>query len=278
MKEKILILVKTYPTFSQKYFELVCTAGINEKGEWRRIYPIPFRDLPELEKYKKYQWVEVNIERDSFDSRPESFKLKLQFDIQDQAAIRLLEKVDTKNSWQKRRDVLFKKTKVYDDLEEIIEEAHKNEISLCTFKPAKVIDFKVKEVEREWNTKILNQIEQENRQGALLPDLKREVKLVKKLPYKFSYQFKDIRGKTSTLMIEDWEIGQLYWNCLKRKNNNEKQAIKDVIEKYKDSFLSKKDIHLFLGTTRQFHIRKAKNPYIIIGVFYPPKAEQETLF
>ena len=32
MTEKILILVKTYPTFSQTYFELVCTAGINEKG------------------------------------------------------------------------------------------------------------------------------------------------------------------------------------------------------------------------------------------------------
>ncbi len=31
MKEQILILVKTYPTYSKKYFELVCTAGINER-------------------------------------------------------------------------------------------------------------------------------------------------------------------------------------------------------------------------------------------------------
>ncbi len=49
MKQEILILAKTYPTFSQKYFELVCTAGINTQGEWRRIYPIPFRELPELQ-------------------------------------------------------------------------------------------------------------------------------------------------------------------------------------------------------------------------------------
>lgn len=183
MKEKILILVKTYPTFSQKYFELVCTAGINERGEWRRIYPIPFRDLPELEKYKKYQWVEVNIERNSPDPRPESFRLKPQFVIQDQAAIKLLEKVDTKNSWQKRRDILFHnkntRIRVFDCLEEIIEKARHYKISLCVFKPKKFMDFKVKEVEREWNTKTLNQIEQENRQGALFPDLKREVKLVK---------------------------------------------------------------------------------------------------
>lgn len=51
MKEELLILVKTYPTLSKKYFELVCTAGINKNGEWRRIYPIPFRQLSDLEKY-----------------------------------------------------------------------------------------------------------------------------------------------------------------------------------------------------------------------------------
>ena len=43
--ERILITVKTYPTLSKKYAELVCTAGVNETGEWRRIYPVPFRQL-----------------------------------------------------------------------------------------------------------------------------------------------------------------------------------------------------------------------------------------
>ena len=49
MKEKILILVKTYPTFSQTYFELVCTAGIKKqnfiqatKKRWNSIFkPLP---------------------------------------------------------------------------------------------------------------------------------------------------------------------------------------------------------------------------------------------
>ena len=40
MKEKILILVKTYPSLSKKYQEIVCTAGINKRGEWRRVYPM----------------------------------------------------------------------------------------------------------------------------------------------------------------------------------------------------------------------------------------------
>ena len=43
--KKILILVKTYPSLSKKYEELVCTAGMDENGDWFRLYPIPFRKL-----------------------------------------------------------------------------------------------------------------------------------------------------------------------------------------------------------------------------------------
>ena len=68
MKERILILAKTYPTYSKKYFELVCTAGINERGEWRRIYPVPFRSLKEIEQYKKYQWVTGAVSYPRFDN------------------------------------------------------------------------------------------------------------------------------------------------------------------------------------------------------------------
>ncbi len=36
---------KTYPNLSSKYKETVCTAGINEYGEWVRIYLIPYISL-----------------------------------------------------------------------------------------------------------------------------------------------------------------------------------------------------------------------------------------
>lgn len=44
-KTKVLVTVKTYPTLSQKYDELVCTAGFLEDGSWIRVYPVPFRKL-----------------------------------------------------------------------------------------------------------------------------------------------------------------------------------------------------------------------------------------
>jgi hypothetical protein len=69
-------------------------------------------------------------------------------------------------------------------------------------------------------------------------------------------------------MIEDWEIGMLYFNCLNRENGDEKRAIHKVKEKYFDYFI-KRDLHFFLGTTKRFH-NVSPNPFIIIGTFYPP--------
>jgi len=71
---KVLITVKAYPTLSSKYDELVCTAGFDEDGNWIRIYPIPFRKLDDYSKFKKYQWIELDLIKNSSDFRPESYK------------------------------------------------------------------------------------------------------------------------------------------------------------------------------------------------------------
>ena len=51
-----------------------------------------------------------------------------------------------------------------------------------------------------------------------------------------------------------------------------------VRKKYFDEFVEKKDLYLFVGTTLQHHRGKSRNPFIIIGVFYPPKNFQTFLF
>ena len=79
-------------------------------------------------------------------------------------------------------------------------------------------------------------------------------------------------------MIEDWEIGALFWNCLKSAEGNEATALEMVRAKYESEFLLEKDIHLFLGTTKEWHTRRSKNPFVIIGVFYPKIETQMKLF
>ena len=60
------------------------------------------------------------------------------------------------------------------------------------------MELKIEETEREWDKKILNTIKVEKAQMALSEDMKREIKLVKKLPYKFSYVFEDDEGRNQS--------------------------------------------------------------------------------
>ena len=69
------MIVKTYPTPSEKYQETVCTAGITESGEWVRLYPIQFRHLKAEQKFKKYTWIEIETKKNPQDLRPESYKV-----------------------------------------------------------------------------------------------------------------------------------------------------------------------------------------------------------
>ena len=77
-------------------------------------------------------------------------------------------------------------------------------------------------------------------------------------------------------MIEDWELGALFWKCLERAKGDEQVACQKVKEKYFDHMWNQCDLHFFMGTTRQFH-KVASNPFIIIGTFYPPKIDTQQL-
>jgi hypothetical protein len=70
-------------------------------------------------------------------------------------------------------------------------------------------------------------------------------------------------------LIIDWKIGALYWNGLKRNNNDEAKACADVKKKYWDDFVKTKEVYLILGTTLEHHNMNAPNPFLIIGVFAP---------
>jgi hypothetical protein len=265
---KVLITVKTYPTLSSKYDELVCTAGFREDGSWIRIYPIPFRKLEYEKQYKKYQWIEIDLEKNTSDFRPESYKPSLEGGLN----FKTLEEIKTDNNWQERKNIVLKK--IYTNLSVLIEEAKDKNIctSLAVFKPKEILDFTIKSVERNWDKGKLENLKARAKQLNLFENSENPFEVVNKLPYKFSYKFLDENDKESTMMIEDWEIGALYWNCLRRHEGNEGKACEDVKKMYFDNFAKTKDLFLYLGTTREYH-NIAPNPFVIIGTFHPKKEE-----
>lgn len=274
-KTKVLICVKTYPTLSEKYDELVCTAGVKEDGSWIRIYPVPFRKLNYDKQYSKWQWIELDLIRNSKDLRPESYRPNLE------SPISLLDKVGTEHSWAERKRLVLQDVKT--NMSELIAEAKdpSKRTSLAILKPSKVIDFIFSPCESEWDKSKLDAIKAHREQLDLFEqeDVATIFKVVQKIPYKFSYVFETEDGIRRTLMIEDWEIGMLYLNSLKAAKGDEAVACQKVREKYFNEFTNDKDLYFFLGTTLKFH-NIAPNPFIIIGTFYPPKPKDEepTLF
>ena len=262
---KVLIAVKTYPTLSKKYDELVCTAGFREDGSWIRIYPVPFRKLGSDEQYSKWQWVELDLVKNAHDYRKESYRPA---DID--KPINTLAKIGTEHGWAERKEWVLRK--VYTNMEELIKEAKDVNIgtSLAVFKPKKVIDFVWEACEREWDKATMRQISDHRRQYRLFDaDEPKQFRPVRKLPYEFSYKFISDDGKERKLMIEDWELGKLFWNCLATADGDEQVACRKVKEKYFNYMCHRKDFYFFLGTTLRFH-QVGLNPFIIIGTFYPP--------
>lgn len=268
MKMKILVSVMTYPTLSEKHFETVCTAGFKENGEWVRIYPVPHRLLYRYDKntYKKWQWIEVDLEKNPKDNRPESFHIK---------NIDSLVTGDIIEGWDLRKKWSLKNKDIYRNMDELIEKTKRNEISLAVVKPTKIIDVIIEKVDREKYLekyiKIKNSFEAHRRQLNLFEERQTFdywFRFADQIPYKFKYVFLTEDGIERRLMIEDWEIGMLYRNC--RKDYPPEIACQKVRDKYM-KIARDRDVYLFLGTTYQWHVRKSLDPYIIVGVFWPPK-------
>lgn len=274
-RKKVLLTVTTYPLPSRSYDELVCTAGVLEDGTWIRIYPVPLSFLMSLSRSgsmtdRKYAWIEAELERRADDFRPESHSPK----NHDLTAFVVGDHLGTERCWAARKQFCLQN--VYTSMSALIadSQAPKN-TSLATFKPARIHGLVIEEDKRDWKP-VWQQIRQQL--DLFAEGAQTEAKaMIPKLPYKFSYRFEDEHGRESTLMIEDWEIGQLFWNCLRRADGDEKVALEKVREKYERTFLAKHDIHLFLGTTQKFHAMRAPNPFVIIGVFYPLREDQLAL-
>lgn len=263
-KLKILITIKTYPIPSAKYDELVCTAGVTESGDFIRLYPVNFRELEYGKKYLKYQWMEVLAEKHvGRDVRKESYR-------PDTKSIRMLgEPIPTKSgSWDDRaRFVLAKKSQ---SMEHLQEQQKQDRTSLGIFKPSKINDFLIRPDSPVWKPSFLAQLNQQR----LWDDRKATKEPPRKIPWKFQYQFEcsDARCKRNhCMMIEDWEVGALYWRVVD-EGATPQEAAEAVREKFFEEICApNKDTHFFVGTVL------AHGTWVIIGTFWPKLKAQLSL-
>lgn len=243
--QKILVVVKTYPHPSDKYREIVCTAGFTEQGEFLRLYPFAFRTFGD-EKFSKYQWISVDIEKSIKDPRPESYK----------AFPDTLKLHETLPPWKCRVPiVLNRELPTMCDLKN----NKRDETSLAVIKPRVITDFKMIRCGGEWKAK-----EKSALMNGWLFDADRRP--LKKLPYRFVFHYKcmhkNCQGHKQSIF--DWEVGTLFLNMCKKYD--EKIALEKVKNKFFNEICSEKnDVHFFVGTHSKYLV------WLILGLFYPPK-------
>ena len=258
---RVLITVMTYPHPSRGYQELVCTAGITESGEWVRLYPIDYRYQERGQQFRKYQWIEVVLGPSGVgnDNRKESRRPELE-------TIRIVgERLGTKNNWRDRRAIID--ALPHFTRNELIALHDKDKTSLGIVRPSRVLDLEIRPTSGEWKPEWQNLFSQRLLFGP-------PQKPLRKIPFSFHYVFEceDSGGKAHTAMCEDWELGVLFL-----KQAAELGSDRAAADSVRNKFLSEmcredKDTRFFMGTHFPY------NTWLVLGVFWPPKTQQPTLF
>jgi len=252
-QKRILITVKAYPNPSRTYGETVCCAGVElSSGKWIRLYPIPYRDLDDEQKFKKYSVVDLRCGKAPDDNRPESHKV-------DAGSIRIVESWDTKDRWGRRKEVVLPTLSA--SMCQVYRDSEGEGKSLALVKPDS-ISF-------SWEKAPAKDHAAREACYAQLSFFDKRKRAIEAIPYTFHYSFKCPRVEGCpghTMPIIDWELGQSYRNWRWRYRNT-KVLLEKIRECWLDKLCSaKNDVYFYVGNMKRF-----RQTFMILGVFYPPK-------
>ncbi|MFZ2162712.1 MAG: hypothetical protein WAW02_10890 [Sideroxyarcus sp.] len=258
--ERILILAKTYPSPSSKYVETSCVAGINEQGQLRRLYPVPFRLIEDGQQFKKWQWITARVKKSNNDNRSESHRIYVDTIECD------TEPLSTKNNWEERW-VWIDRLPEFTNFKDINGDRDKSEVSLALLRPKRVISLDITPARNpEWTEEELAKLLQEQVQGNLFDEAeaKRQVRELKKIPFDFYYRYvcDTPNGEIEERhKIVDWEAGQLYWNCKRSHGKEWEVPFRAKLE----GNLTGKNLMFLMGNQHRF-----QDQWLIISLIYPP--------
>lgn len=250
---RFLITVKATPNPSTKYGETVCVGGIDlDSGRWTRLYPVPFRDLDQNRKFRKYAVVEASVKKAAEDSRPESYKINLD-------SIRLTDHMGTNRGWARRKAVVL--PSLSSSFCEIVRQQQACDLSMAAFRPTGV--------EFSWQKASVRDADRREACYAQLSFVNPTRQVLAPVPYNFRYDFRCLAEPACpghSLPIIDWEVSAA-WFRWRTKYPDYLSRLSHV----RNNWLTKmcapgRDTVFFVGNTKRF-----RDVFMVGGVFYPPK-------
>jgi hypothetical protein len=257
--KRVLITVRTYPVPSHRGIEVSCTAGVTSDGDWIRLFPIPYRFLSPDQRFAKYQWIDVSVTRPRGDLRSESYTLRID-------SIQRGETVGTADNWRARKNLVFPLRR--DSLCQIAAERQRGGPTLGIFRPAQIKRLVIRRAKPpSWTP----QEEALLRQKLLGFEITPRTPL-EKIPLEFRYEFRCVETtcRGHKMMCTDWEMGESYRRWRDQYGDRWETKFR---QRYEREMIYKNDTHFYVG-----NIYQHQDNWLIVGLFYPPKAAVGDLF
>ncbi len=246
---RVFILVKALPRPSNKHSETVCCAGIDAYGQFRRLYPVRFRQLKEGSSFKRWDEVEFGYRRPTTDTRSESCHV-----FED--TIRLTGSVLKRSERAKvLHPLVVGSANVLADTKR----------SLGIVQPRSTKFF--------WRKKSSSQIEAERAAysaAALQTSMfDAELDAIEPTPYTFQFKFSD-DGGIHHCSCADWEPHATFFR--QRQATSEAEALQFLSDKFNDEY-PKKGMLFALG-----NMQKRPKIWQLLGVLRVDPLTQGSLF
>jgi hypothetical protein len=205
-----VIIVKALPNPSRKHGETVCCAGVTAEGEWKRLYPIRFRQL--RDKFSRWDWVTFQYGTPKGDTRPESCRV-----YEDRLEVE--RPLDRKERASLLNPLILPS----------MGEAAARGMSLTLIRPINPkFQYRKKRpnlivAEREGYRETL-------RQTSFLDE---DLEPIEPVPYVFAFSFEDDAGK-HTMQCSDWETSATFWRL--SKTYGEQGALNHLSKTYNEKY------------------------------------------
>lgn len=235
-RERVLILVKAVPNPSTQHGETVCCAGVTPDRQWRRLFPIRFRQLTEESKFNRWQWLSYEWRSPTTDRRSESRHV-----FEDTIA--------AADQMPTRERAEFLAPLVRPSAEAAAKDGH----SLALVRPI--------ETKFYWKEKSAAAIQEErDALGAVARQtsfIDKELAQLEPCPLDFRMKFRDASGSHDH-SCHDWETSATFWKL--GRSHGTKGALAHLDRTYNEDYPARGMV-VALGT-----MAKRQNQWLLLGI------------
>ena len=246
---RVTILVKAFPQPSVTHGETVCCAGITERGEFKRMFPIRYRNLGRDAAFSRWDWVSFGYRMPKSDPRLESCRV-------------MEDHIKIEGRLSVRHRAMFLNRYV----SESVHSAAESGKSLALIRPRKtkfiIKEKKKKDLEKE-EKKYKNAVKQ-------ISLLDKDLKAIRPAPYEFRFKFYDGSG-SHDYKAGDWETSAMFNRAAKREGSDQKALA--WMDRIFNTDYPEKGMLFCVG-----NIAKYPKTWQLLGVLRVNDVDQGTLF